>query len=195
VCFALEYLTVAEVLMVGILSSLLGLLFAANGVGSSTLSEYWLFQAPFSVHAGWVLAANAVSFNVMLDGYKAEPAVMLATAVASLAVVFAAVALLAVAPQRPDAFLPLVGAWATFWISQELASPDRLMAEGRFNFYQWSDTTVRGLQMAAQILSVVCLGLAALALGLRLVRTQQGQLQAKGTAEEAAVVSELAAGA
>merc|ERR1712012_1243542 len=142
----------------------------------------------FSMHAGWVLAANAVSFNVTLDGYKAEPSVMLATATVSVAAVFAAVALLSVAPQRPDAFFPLVGAWATFWISQELGSPEDLMEETRFNFYKWPDTTVLGLQMAAQILSLACLG-------LRVMRTQQGQVQAKGAVEEAAGIPALAAGA
>jgi hypothetical protein len=54
---------------------------------SKVWKGYFLWQFPFSIHCGWIIAASAVNTNVLPVFYEATPAVQIAVAGASLGVV------------------------------------------------------------------------------------------------------------
>merc|ERR1711924_536657 len=118
--FAQDWVIAALVLMLGILASLIGILARVNSIICSSVLEFWLVRAPFSLHTGWIIAASVLSVNVVADAARASPAVLLAVAVVSLTVVVALASLFTLAVPRPDAIIPLVAAWALFAISREL---------------------------------------------------------------------------
>jgi hypothetical protein len=169
--FAQEWLTASLVFMVAILGSLLGLLQRANSVDSESFAEFWLLRAPFSLHAGWIIAACAVSANVQADYAKASPAELLAVAVVSLAVVFAVASVSAIGAPRPDAIIPLVAAWALFAVSSELNAATRLLDPTKHNPVVWPRMVLEAVRTSASVLSLACLGLAAAGAATRVYRS------------------------
>ncbi|CAE7447640.1 unnamed protein product [Symbiodinium natans] len=108
--FAQEMITLAFVCMLGILASLLAGM-ARSDLQPVTTSEFWLVRAPFSLHAGWIIAASAVNLCVMADRLHAAPSTQLALAMLSFAAVVGLVSILSFAP-RGDAIVGLVASWA-----------------------------------------------------------------------------------
>jgi len=164
IVFAFELIEASSVLIVLAFLSLVGLCWFADKVEGISVCEFWLLRAGFSIHLGWLLAASVVNTNRTFDYNKASMTTLIAVAIASLAGVFTVAALYALAHPKPDAGVCLVAAWATYWISQELANPTRLLATDKFNPQPWDESTVKGIGMAAYILCIASLGLAGIAL-------------------------------
>lgn len=169
ISFAQEVIILSLLCMFGILLTLIGAMWMADQIKDTTVSEYWLLRAGFSVHAGWILAAAAVNSSVWLDSMKATAPQLLSTAIASLAAVFTISALYAVAVRKPDAIICLVVAWATGFIYLELRNPTNLQSTTRFNPIVWDPVVLDGVGGAALTISVAALGMAGVALALRLL--------------------------
>jgi hypothetical protein len=167
VVFGQDWLTAALVFILAILGSLLGLLWRAHTIECESIWEFWLLRAPFSLHTGWIIAASILSANVLADYAMATPAVLLALAVVSLAVIFALTSLFAIAGPRSDAIIPLVAAWALFAVSSELRDPVKLLDPARHNPVAWDPTVLDAVRIAASVLSLACLALSAVAAALR----------------------------
>eukprot|EP00933_Yihiella_yeosuensis_P063056 TRINITY_DN66111_c0_g1_i1.p1 TRINITY_DN66111_c0_g1~~TRINITY_DN66111_c0_g1_i1.p1 ORF type:complete len:308 (+),score=55.42 TRINITY_DN66111_c0_g1_i1:98-1021(+) len=172
--FAQEMITAALVCMLGILFSLLGALAFGDSVRGTT-SEYWLIKAPFSLHAGWLIAASAVNLSVEFDSQKAEPSTLLAVAIFSFALVFMAIAGAAIGVDVPKPVTCFVGWWAFTAIASELYEAKLLNDPDRFNPYKWDRVVLDGLRSAALFLSYASLALTIVAGMLRVFP----QLQAK----------------
>jgi benzodiazapine receptor len=168
--FAFEYITASTVMMALLLVSLMGICWAADREEGTSSQEFWLMRAVFSVHLGWIMCAFTVNFNLMFDAWKSSPEVMLTVAISSVAVLFSVATLYALGNPKPDAGPPLVVAWASYWISQELSNPKLLLSASRLNPHQWESSVINGVGGAASVLSITCLGMSALAVVLRLVR-------------------------
>lgn len=168
--------------MLGILMSLLGLLWRADTADSMKCNEYWLLRAPFSLHAGWIIAASVVNISVQADASKASPETLLALAIVSLGAVFVMVALFAVAVPKPDFILCLASSWALLGVSAELNSADNLLNPDRFNPVAWDKVTLAGVRMAALVLGLVSFVLAVLAAGLRVSAHGASRLRQSQTA-------------
>lgn len=167
VVFAQEQNIAAMICMVGILGSLVLACQSADwGSYPRNKLEFWLLRAPLSLHLGWLLCATAVSVNVVACSRLAGPGLTLGLAVASLAVLAAAVAMFSTAVRKPDAFPGFVAAWALAAINSELADAKNLKDPSRLNFYAWDAVTLDAIRIATAALSVLCLGFALLALGL-----------------------------
>jgi benzodiazapine receptor len=162
--FAQEFIEISLVCMLGILFSLLGLVWTVDRLPFMSYSEFWLLRAPFSLHLGWITVASLLNVNLLADSLRAEPGVLLALAVVSLACVLVSTALHALASPRPDAIVCLVAAWATWFIFMELKDPTNLLSKTRFNPYHWEAVVLEGLKSAALMLCCVSLLLATIAL-------------------------------
>merc|ERR1712224_133878 len=169
--FAQEWIIAALALMIAILVSLLGILFRTNAVSCESVLEFWLLRAPFSLHTGWIIAASVLSVNVVADAAKASPAVLLALAVVSLAVVVALASLFTFAVPRPDGIIPLVAAWALFAISRELQDATLLLDPTKHNPLVWDRMVLDALETATSILSVACLAMMVVGVALNTYRS------------------------
>eukprot|EP00804_Cyclotella_cryptica_P008029 CCRYP_004542-RA/>CCRYP_004542-RA protein AED:0.03 eAED:0.03 QI:183/1/1/1/1/1/4/137/343 len=90
-------------------------------------SDYWLLQFPFEIHLAWISAALVLNTNIVVVGAGASAKTQAVVGAVSLAVLaFAALSCLFVV-KRSQFTLPLVVAWATFWMSYELQNPKQLI--------------------------------------------------------------------
>jgi hypothetical protein len=83
---------------------------------------YFLWQFPFSIHCGWIIAASAVNTNVLPVYYLASATTQIAVAGASLGVVVV-VGLSWLTSYPVDLTVPLVLVWALTWLYLELNDP------------------------------------------------------------------------
>jgi len=147
--------------------SLFGSMWVADQLKDTTVSEFWLLRAPFSLHAGWIVAASAVNANVLADSRLADASTLLALAVTSFGIILTVAALVSVAWPKPDAIICFVAAWALAGVSAELNDPINLQSGSRFNPHFWDLTTLNGLKKAASYLSVLAVALAGFAIAMR----------------------------
>jgi benzodiazapine receptor len=168
--FALEWLELALAAMLCILISLAGLVIAADFVANLTFEEEALFLAPFGVHCGWIICASALNMNVVFVAARWDQAALMAAAIVSLAVIFSQASLYAVALKYSNVLVPLVVAWASFWINQELDQASILLDSTREYYIPWTATSIEAMRSAACGLSVAALILAAVAVAMRVVR-------------------------
>ena len=75
--FAQELIPGSLVCMLGILGSLLTGILRTDLLPEISLKEYFLLRAPFSVHAGWIIAASALNTNVLVDFNRGSQATLL----------------------------------------------------------------------------------------------------------------------
>jgi len=164
VFFAREIVVASLICMLGILASLLGgILVTDRALPQISIREFWFLRAPFSLHAGWIVAASLLNTNVLADFLKASPGPLLALAVASFATISATVAIFALATPKADTIICLVAAWALAGISTNLQEAEDLRNPDRFNFYDWPQEVLDGIRISALIISIGSLLLAAVA--------------------------------
>lgn len=178
-----ELVTLALVLMLSILVSLLGIAWTTDGL-HLTIAEYFLLRAPLSLHLAWIMAASAVNVNLQADATKAGQETLLAVAIVSFAVLLAVSTFFTFAVRSPDPFVAFVTAWAFAAIHAELGNPDDLNDPTRFNPSVWDPVILGGLQKAALIICLLALSLGVVATALKIFKAN---LQSK----EAAVEEEL----
>jgi len=158
--FAQEIIWAALLFMIGILLSLLGLMIFTD-CHFMSLRDYWLLRAPFSVHAGWIIAASVVNANVFADYFKASSGVMVAVAVVSLVLILVLIGGYQFIAPRRDAIICLVAAWACTAIFAELGNPAALNNPHRYNPHMFTSSTLQGLRYAALAVALLSLVIAA----------------------------------
>jgi len=78
----------------------------------TTIRDSWLFQFPFSIHCGWILAASFVNLNVVLVKYSVSSSIQYYAALFSLLVLFHGAILPLVSLSKPQYVIPSVLSWA-----------------------------------------------------------------------------------
>lgn len=114
---------------------------------------YFLWQFPFSIHFGWILAASAVNFSVVGVAYGASATAQLAIAGLSLAILLGvATAILLQRYPSVDLTPPLVLVWGLGGVYGELQNPgDMIVAT-------FTEAEIEGFQTAAIVGAGVILG-------------------------------------
>merc|ERR1712194_90818 len=113
-----------------------------------TWKGYLLWQAPFSIQTGWIMAASAVNTNVLPVAYDATT--MGKIVVSSLSLVVLLVAAFTWLSSYPvDFAIPCVIVWALYGVYSELEAP---MASITDEFTTKQITGVRNGVLAAMIL-------------------------------------------
>jgi hypothetical protein len=120
--FSYEVIWLSLVMMYGILASLV-----VTTIRLQTIPKMWkgylLWQLPFSLHCGWIIAASAVNTNVLVVATATgDVTTQLGVAYASLAVLVL-VGLSWLASYPVDFAPPLVLVWALYWVYDELQEP------------------------------------------------------------------------
>merc|ERR1740138_622947 len=105
--FAQDAITISFMLMLSILASLMGLLWVGDKKAGG-VAEYWLIRAPFSLQAGWIVAATAVNLSVEADAKLASQSTLLTIAIASLGGVFCVASLATFAIPLPNPIICFV---------------------------------------------------------------------------------------
>mmetsp|Transcript_12123 Transcript_12123/g.22698 ORF Transcript_12123/g.22698 Transcript_12123/m.22698 type:complete len:284 (+) Transcript_12123:70-921(+) len=120
--FGYEVLWLSVIFMGGILVSLFQIVKNQSKI-ESDLADFWLFKFPFSIHVGWIAAAFAVNFNVLIFAAGAPAKAQVTWAVLTLFYVIL-VATFSLASLSPfDFTIPLVLIWASIGIATELKNP------------------------------------------------------------------------
>jgi len=166
--FAQDWITVAMLLMFGILVSLLGIAWSTDGEQLSVV-EYFLLRAPLSLQLGWIIVASTLNVNVQADALKASQETLLALAVLSYAALLAVVTAFTLAVKSPDPIVGVVAAWAFAGIYNELSNPMKLNDPTRFNPSTWAIVTLGGLQKAALGICFLSVAMSVVAATLRIL--------------------------
>jgi hypothetical protein len=114
--------------------------------------EFWLFRFPFSVHGGWITAASALNVSVVAVDEKLSGSAQLTIAILSLAVLHAISVWHVFGYTRPNYVIPIVLAWANYWIYAELKDPEQLILD------TFNDVVIEGVRSAALGVSLIILG-------------------------------------
>ena len=112
VTFSFELMLLALFFMLSILYFLLKIVSSQYKLGGAvTTRDYWLLKFPFSIHAGWIVAASLVNINLVLVKYGTRGSVQFVMAILSLVLLLLAnTYFLHLA--CPDFVIPCVLAWA-----------------------------------------------------------------------------------
>merc|ERR1712194_590553 len=87
-----------------------------------TWKGYLLWQAPFSIQTGWIMAASAVNTNVLPVAYDASTTAKIVVGSLSL-VVLLVTAFTGLSSYPVDFAIPCVIVWALYGVYAELAAP------------------------------------------------------------------------
>jgi len=172
IVFAQEMILVAVICMSIILAGLMLVAFMTDGV-PMTWAEYFCLRGMMSLHGGWIVCASALNGNILFVSYKSSPEVTLGLAITSIGAICVISTIFAVGKLSPDPIVPAVAAWAFNAINAKLDNPQDLFNNERLNPHTWSKETLGGLQVAAQLVTYLAAGLAAVAV-LRSIRQQCG---------------------
>merc|ERR1712232_1467946 len=125
ISFSYEIFWLSLVFMYGILATLIAASMSLQTY-KKTMKGYLLWQGPFSIQTGWIMAASAVMTNVLPVAYGASVTVKLVVASMSLAVlVVTAISWLSSYPV--DLVIPFVILWALGGVYGELQTPSQLL--------------------------------------------------------------------
>lgn len=176
--FSYQVNWLALIFMYAILITLLTIEIQLRGV-EKRWKGYLLWQFPFAIHCGWIIAASIVNTNYLLVVYGASATSQIVIASLSLVVLLgAALAFLAQSPV--DLTPPLVLVWALGWVYAELQSP---MASISASF---SENQIHGFQSGAIAGCAVILALTFVkAVVLLVVRGHRPSTISETTAEPA----------
>jgi translocator protein len=152
--FSWEIMWLSLVFMYGILFCLVGMHLPLQQY-DKIWKGYFLWQFPFSLHLGWIIAASLVNTSVVGVAYGASVTAQMGVAVASLALVV--VAALAFLSQYPvDLAPPLVLVWAMGAVYAELQDPI-LKITSTFSEAQISGIQTGSLAVLSTVVGLVLL--------------------------------------
>jgi hypothetical protein len=109
---------------------------------------YLLWQGPFSIQTGWIMAAAAVNTNVLPVAYNATPSTQLIVASLSLATLLIT-SFTWLSSYPVDFAIPIVIVWALGGVYSELQQPSTMIKE------QFTTTQILGVQYG--VLGGLCL--------------------------------------
>lgn len=152
--FSWEIMWLSLIFMYAILFCLVGMHLPLQRYGK-VWKGYFLWQFPFSLHLGWIIAASLVNTSVVFVTYGASVAAQMGVAIASLVlVVVAAIAFLSKYPV--DLAPPLVLVWALGAVYVELQDP-LLKITNTFSEAQISGIQTGSLAVLSTVLGLVLL--------------------------------------
>mmetsp|Transcript_57696 Transcript_57696/g.64528 ORF Transcript_57696/g.64528 Transcript_57696/m.64528 type:complete len:326 (+) Transcript_57696:95-1072(+) len=119
--FAYEIMWLALIFMYGILFTLVRASMSLQTY-QKTWKGYLLWQAPFSIQTGWIMAASAVNTNVLPVAYDASTTAKIVVSSLSL-VVLLVTAFTWLSSYPVDFAIPCVIVWALYGVYSELEAP------------------------------------------------------------------------
>jgi len=125
--FAYEIMWLALIFMYGILFTLVRASMSLQTY-QKTWKGYLLWQAPFSIQTGWIMAASAVNTNVLPVAYDASTTAKIIVGSLSL-VVLLVTAFTWLSSYPVDFAIPCVIVWALYGVYSELAAPQASIIE------------------------------------------------------------------
>lgn len=128
IAFSYELMWVALVCMYIILGTLIMASMSIQKYTDKTWKGYLLWQAPFSVQTGWIMAASGLMTNVMTVFYDSSSTVRIIVASLTLAVL-TITALSWLSSYPVDFAIPLVIIWALGGIYAELNAPKQSIVD------------------------------------------------------------------
>lgn len=109
--FSFERILLSLVFMVVILYFLLVIVTKQYRLGTTSTRDFWVLKLPFSLHAGWIIAAAVVNVSLVLVKWNVSAQVQFIVAILSLLILLLAVTYF-LHLSRPDCVVPLVLVWA-----------------------------------------------------------------------------------
>ena len=147
-CFGYERMMVSLIAMLAILLPLVRIVTKMRTMTTSTRGQYWLFQFPFELHAGWIMAATLVNVNVVVVASQATADVQTWCGGMSLVVVLG-VGLGYILRTPQQLVIPCVLIWAAFAIGAELTTPRDLITT------TFAASTIQHTQLASKIIGTI----------------------------------------
>lgn len=126
IVFGYEIIWLSLLVILLIALSLISLLISQYYTKSdeNKILEYFLFEFPFQIHCGWLIAASVVNANVVIVSKGHSAAYQLTSGVISLGILLAVGTFVLFAPNRPNYVIPLVLSWASGGVASELKNPE-----------------------------------------------------------------------
>jgi hypothetical protein len=149
IAFSTEVIWLSLVFMLMILFFLVKIVLALNNANSAykgSLASYVLWRLPFTVHAGWIIAASFVNANVLLVSLNVAPNLQFVAALISL---FSLFFIASVSTISFDLVVPLVIAWALLGVFYELENPEEIIVE------DFNETNVEMAQLGSLSFAVL----------------------------------------
>jgi len=184
ISFSYEIMWLSLVFMYAILATLVAASMSLQTY-KKTIKGYMLWQGPFSIQTGWIMAAAAVNTNVLPVAYGASVPVKLAVSSVSL-VVLAVTALSWLASYPVDFAIPLVIMWALGGVYAELQAPSQPILE------EFTTKQIDGVQYGI-LAGLVLVGVATLMKSAYVLFKQRPDAIAAAKDEEKHIVEESAA--
>lgn len=191
VSFSYEIMWLSLLFMYGILVTLILATMSLQRWRDKRMGGYLLWQAPFSIQTGWIMAASAVNTNVLPVYYDASPAVQIAIgSICLVALVVTALSWLASYPV--DFAIPLVIVWALGGVYAELSNPKPSITAA------FTEKQIDGTQSG--VLAALCLiGIAIIAKTLYVflkqrpeaMRKEEQEEQSEGTGKDLAHINQI----
>merc|ERR1712174_50104 len=115
------------------------------------MGNYWLFQFPFEVHCGWIIAASVLNVNLLIVERGYDVSVQTCVGIVSLAVLLTIASLVLYFPSRPNDTIPVVLSWASGCIFAELNNPKSSILD------MFGNTITRAMKYASLSVCVLIL--------------------------------------
>lgn len=138
ISFSFEIMWLSLVFMYGILVTLISASMSLQKY-KKTWKGYLLWQGPFSIQTGWIMAASSLNTNVLLVAYSGSTTAKIVVAALSL-VVLIATSFTWLSSYPVDFAIPLVIVWALTGIYYELENPLQMIID------EFSTKQINGVQ-------------------------------------------------
>jgi len=138
ISFSFEIMWLSLIFMYGILVTLISASMSLQKY-KKTWKGYLLWQGPFSIQTGWIMAASSLNTNVLLVAYSGTTTAKIVVAALSL-VVLIATSFTWLSSYPVDFAIPLVIVWALTGIYFELEDPLQMIID------EFSQKQINGVQ-------------------------------------------------
>lgn len=138
ISFSFEIMWLSLIFMYGILVTLISASMSLQKY-KKTWKGYLLWQGPFSIQTGWIMAASSLNTNVLLVAYSGTTTAKIVVAALSL-VVLIATSFTWLSSYPVDFAIPLVIVWALTGIYFELENPLQMIID------EFSQKQINGVQ-------------------------------------------------
>lgn len=138
ISFSFEVMWLSLVFMYAILATMISASMSLQTY-QKTWKGYLLWQGPFSLQTGWIMAAAAVNTNVLPVYYEASTTVKIVVSSLSL-VVLVVTAFFWLSSYPVDFLIPMVIVWALGGVYAELQSPSQMILD------EFSTKQISGVQ-------------------------------------------------
>jgi len=152
--------------MYGLLACLVWTIQSLQHYYKKDWKQYAIYQFPFSLHCGWIMAAAAVNTNALVVFYARENVTVQIVVAAATLVALLVGAMFFLNQYPADLAIPLVLVWALGWVYDKLSDPvetivDRFTME-QIEGFKWGALAGAALILASTVLKalyVLCFAL------------------------------------